>query len=156
MLQLRSASAFRLCFAQRPQPEDKLNMERSGTPILKMADFELRKTCGGLFPLRQISKANRRINTRIWVRINTSCLGLQLRLLNKPLSSERGATLPRLLSLPWALSSGQWYTESLSLRPRRSPWDPDQSSPIGEVLLENTKMGVADFPEMQDPLVWAN
>ena len=65
MLQLRSASAFRLCFAQRPQPEDKLNMERSGTPILKMADFELRKTCGGLFPLRQISKANRRINTRI-------------------------------------------------------------------------------------------
>ena len=145
MLQLRSASAFRLRFAQRPQPKDKHNTERSVTPILKMADFELSKVYGGLFPLRRISNATG-IYTRIWVRINTSCLGLQLRLLNKPLNSERGATLPRLLSLPWALSSGQWYRESLSLRPRRSTWDPDQSPPIREVLLENTKMRVADSP----------
>ena len=65
MLQLRSASAFRLRFAQRPQPKDKHNTERSGTPMLKMADFELSKVYGGLFPLLRISNANRGIYTRI-------------------------------------------------------------------------------------------
>lgn len=152
MLQLTSAVAFlhqNNIVHRDLKPDNILISEKSGSPVLKVADFGLSKVCAGLAKGREIREGedkNRNIN-KFWL---SSACGSDFFMAPEVWEGHytAKADIFALGIIIWAMLERITFIDAESKREQLGTFVRQGSDivPVGEALLENPKM-VLDIPQ---------